>query len=140
MTKVMKLFVCLGLLTGTAALASASMTNAETLYNEPGKVGLSPARVYEVRGTQFNRAAIQFSLDSGTIAFTEDVAGRVTGAFFEGDGEVLLVPPDQAERSSMALFTDTVFPAETSNCADVPDIRKIPPPATMAEPDAGLMA
>jgi hypothetical protein len=104
-TKVMKLFVCLGLLTGTAALASASMTNAETLYNELGKVGLSPARVYEVRGTQFNRAAIQFSLDSGTIAFTEDVAGRVTGAFFEGDGEVLLVPPDQAERSSMALFT-----------------------------------
>src|SRR5207245_8069188 len=28
-----------------------------------------------------------------------------TGAFFEGDGEVLVVPPDQVERASMALFT-----------------------------------
>jgi hypothetical protein len=39
------------------------------------------------------------------MAFTEDVAGRVTGAFFEGDGEVLLMPPNQVERASMSLFT-----------------------------------
>ncbi len=105
MTKVTKIFVWFWLIAGAAELLSAGTTNAEALYSQLGNVGLDPARVYEVRGTQFNRAAIQFSLDSGTIAFTEDVAGRVTGAFFEGDGEVLLVPPDQAERSSMALFT-----------------------------------
>src|SRR5581483_5894368 len=34
-----------------------------------------------------------------------DVLGRVTGAFFEGDGEVLLMPPNQVESASMALFT-----------------------------------
>ena len=105
MTKVTKFFLWLWLIAGAAEVLSAATTNAEALYSQLGNVGLDPARVYEVRGTQFNRAAIQFSLDSGTIAFTEDVAGRVTGAFFEGDGEVLLVPPDQAERSSMALFT-----------------------------------
>lgn len=31
--------------------------------------------------------------------------GRITGAFFEGDGEVLLVPPNDVERKSMSLFT-----------------------------------
>jgi len=35
----------------------------------------------------------------------EDVVGRVTGALFEGEGEVLVLPPDRAERSSLALFT-----------------------------------
>src|SRR6202043_1645117 len=38
-------------------------------------------------------------------AFTKDVLGRITGAFFEGDGEVLLTPPNDVERKSMSLFT-----------------------------------
>jgi hypothetical protein len=88
-----------------AADKTAAPATAEALYGQLGNVGLDPSRVYEVRGTQFNRAALQISLDDGTIAFTKDVAGRVTGAFFEGDGEVLLVPPDQGERASIALFT-----------------------------------
>jgi hypothetical protein len=56
-------------------------------------------------------------LDDGTIAFTEDVAGHVTGAFFEGEGEVLLVPPDQAERASMALFTGAAILEERFSTA-----------------------
>jgi len=104
-TKVTKLLVWVWMIFGSARILSAGTINAEALYSQLGNVGLDPARVYEVRGTQFNRGAIQISLDAGTIAFTEDVVGHVTGAFFEGDGEVLLVPPDQAERSSMALFT-----------------------------------
>jgi hypothetical protein len=44
-------------------------------------------------------------LEDGTIAFTQDVMGRVTGAFFEGDGEILLTPPNEVERKSMSLFT-----------------------------------
>ncbi len=31
--------------------------------------------------------------------------GRITGAFFEGDGELLLTPPNTVERRSMSLFT-----------------------------------
>src|SRR5258707_12516189 len=31
--------------------------------------------------------------------------GRITGAFFEGYGEVLLTPPNTVERRSMSLFT-----------------------------------
>jgi len=58
-----------------------------------------------VRGASLDRSAIHITLDDGTIAFTKDVLGRITGAFFEGDGEVLLAPPNHVERKSMSLFT-----------------------------------
>jgi len=88
--------------TGTPAVQTHT---AEALYLQLGSVGLDTSRVYQVRETSFDRAAFHITLNDGTIAFTEDVAGRVTGAFFEGEGEVLLIPPDQVERASMALFT-----------------------------------
>ena len=78
---------------------------AEALYLELGKVGLNRSQVYQVRGAALNRPGVQVSLEDGTIAFTQDVMGRITGAFFEGDGEVLVTPPSQVERRSMSLFT-----------------------------------
>ncbi len=58
-----------------------------------------------MRGAALDRAAIHITLDDGSIAFTKDVLGRITGAFFEGDGEVLLAPANDVERKSMGLFT-----------------------------------
>lgn len=78
---------------------------AENLYLQLGQVGLDPNRVYEVRDASLDRSAIHISLDDGTIAFTKDVMGRITGAFFAGDGEILLEPPNTIERHSMSLFT-----------------------------------
>ena len=78
---------------------------AESLYLQLRSVGLDQSRVYGVRDGDIDRGPLRISLDDGTIAFTQDVAGRVTGAFFEGDGEILLFPPNQVERASMALFT-----------------------------------
>ncbi len=78
---------------------------AEALYLQLGQVGLDPARVYQVRGASLDRAAVHITLEDGTIGFTQDVMGRITGAFFEGDGEVLLTPPNTVERRSMSLFT-----------------------------------
>src|SRR2546430_14297011 len=83
----------------------AQSISAEALYLQLRSVGLDKSRVYRIRETSFDRAEFHITLDDGTIAFTEDVAGHITGAFFEGDGEVLLVPPDKAERASMAVFT-----------------------------------
>lgn len=71
------------------------------LYN----AGLDPGRVFRVRNSSLDRPAIHITLEDGTIAFTQDVMGKITGAFFEGDGEVLLVPPNEVERKSMSLFT-----------------------------------
>ena len=78
---------------------------AEALYLQLGQVSLDPTRVYQVRGASLDRPSIHITLDDGTIAFTQDVLGRVTGAFFEGDGEILLIPPNEVERKSMSLFT-----------------------------------
>ena len=90
----------------TAAASNPEASRpAEELYLQLGRVGLDPARVYQVREASLERSAIHITLEDGTIAFTQDVMGRVTGAFFEGDGEILVVPPNEVERGSMSLFT-----------------------------------
>jgi hypothetical protein len=78
---------------------------AEALYLQLSSIGLDPSRVFEVRGASLDRPSLHITLEDGTIAFTKDILGRITGAFFEGDGEVLLVPPKEVERRSMSLFT-----------------------------------
>jgi Peptidase family M1 domain len=78
---------------------------AELLYLQLSDVGLDTTRVFRVRGASLGRSAIHITLEDGTIAFTKDVMGRITGAFFEGYGELLLAPPNDVERKSMSLFT-----------------------------------
>ena len=75
------------------------------LYARIGSVGLDPKQVYQVRGAGIDRPNLRFDLDDGTLAFTEDICGRITGAFFEGEGEVRLRPPNRVERGSLTLFT-----------------------------------
>jgi hypothetical protein len=91
--------------TAASASEASAARPGESLYLQLGSVGLDPSRVYQVREASLERSAIHITLEDGTIAFTQDVMGRVTGAFFEGDGEVLLVPPNEVERKSMSLFT-----------------------------------
>jgi hypothetical protein len=88
-----------------AGAPSVQAGSAETLYQQLRTVGLVRSRVYRVRDASLDRASSHIALNDGTIGFTEDVAGRITGAFFEGDGEVLLIPPNQIERASMTRFT-----------------------------------
>jgi Peptidase family M1 domain len=103
-TAVFCLALCAWPVLGTCAQFPAAKA-AEALYLELGKVGLDPARVYQVRGASLDRSSIQISLEDGTIAFTRDVMGRISGAFFQGDGEILLTPPNAVERKSMSFFT-----------------------------------
>lgn len=78
---------------------------AEELYLQLRSVGLDATRTFHIRGVSIDRPSLHLVLDDGEIVFTSDVAGRVTGAFFEGDAELLLTPPNQGERASMVLFT-----------------------------------
>ena len=75
------------------------------LYARIRSVGLDPQRVYRVRDASIDRPNLHLDFDDGTLAFTEDVCGRITGAFFEGEGEIRLRPPNREERGSLALFT-----------------------------------
>lgn len=88
-----------------AAPRASGSSAASALYLQLNSVGLDPAAVYHIRDALIEREDLHISLDDGTIAFTQAVDGHVTGAFFEGEGEVLLLPPDQAERISLTLFT-----------------------------------
>jgi Peptidase family M1 domain len=90
---------------------------AESLYLQLSSVGLDSSRVFRVRDSSIDRPAIHITLEDGTIAFTKDVMGKITGAFFEGDGEVLLVPPNEVERKSMGLFTGMAILEERFNTA-----------------------
>jgi hypothetical protein len=78
---------------------------------------LDEHRVYRVRGASVDRPNLHVTLDDGTLAFTEDICGRITGAYFEGEGEVLLRPPNKVERGSMALFTGMAILEEQINSA-----------------------
>jgi len=64
-----------------------------------------PKDVYTVRDVSILREDLHISISDGTMALMKELDGHVTGAVFEGVGEVLLVPPNRAERTSLALFT-----------------------------------
>src|SRR5690348_10163704 len=65
----------------TAGVAVPQSGSAESLYLQLRSVGLDASRVYNIRDVTLERAAVQVTFDDGTIAFTEDVAGHITGAF-----------------------------------------------------------
>lgn len=100
-----------GWLLGGVAIAQAGPqaencpTIAAALYSRLGSVGLDEHRVYHVRGGRIDRPNLHLDFDDGTLALTEDICGRITGAYFEGEGEVRLRPPNRVERESLALFT-----------------------------------
>lgn len=78
---------------------------AQALYLQLMSVALDSARTYRIREASLDRPALHIMLEDGEISFTSDVAGQITGAYFEGEGELLLTPPNKVERASMALFT-----------------------------------
>jgi hypothetical protein len=79
----------------------------ERLYAELGSAGLDAAQVYKIRGVALDRPGVHLTFTDGMVAFTRTVQGRVTGMFFEGEGDILLLPPTRMERSAMGLFTGT---------------------------------
>lgn len=87
------------------------------LYTRLRTVGLDPTRVFHVREASINRPNLSLTLDDGTLAFTQDVCGRITGAFFIGDGEILVQPPNSIERASLTLFTGMAILEEQFNSA-----------------------
>jgi hypothetical protein len=104
--------VVLTLLLGWATSGAFALTpdsqcpqTTSALYSRIRSVGLDPQRVYRIREASIDRPNLHLDFEDGTLAFTEDICGRITGAFFEGEGEIRLRPPNRRERGSLALFT-----------------------------------
>lgn len=85
--------------------ATSTPKRAEALYLQLRGVGLDPAQTFHIRGASIDRSSLHITLEDGEISFTKTVEGHITGAYFEGDGEVLITPPNRVERASMTLFT-----------------------------------
>jgi hypothetical protein len=70
------------------------------------------AECYRIRDLTFIQDDIRIYLTDGYVIFSKPVAGRRTAAVFStdvdgGDGEVMLLPSDRAERRSLAVYTDS---------------------------------
>jgi hypothetical protein len=103
---------------------------------------------YRVRDLTLIKEDLHVYLTDGYLIFSKPVAGRPIAAAFladtdGGDGEVMLLPPDRAERRSLAtyidspnldehfrgavfLFTGDVYDALKKQLPDNPANRKIP--------------
>ena len=67
---------------------------------------------YRVRDLTVVKEDVRIYLTDGYLIFSRPVAGRPIAAVFSaelegGDGEVLLLPPDRAERKSLATYTQS---------------------------------
>ncbi|MGH9803818.1 MAG: M1 family aminopeptidase [Candidatus Acidiferrales bacterium] len=111
-----------GLLAMAAALLGALPGVAQTpqarpLLEELYHAQLDPALSFRVTDLSLRRDAIRLNLQHGTLMFFAPVAGRMTGAVFEGAGQVLVVPPARAERHQLAKFTGSPILAESFTSA-----------------------
>lgn len=94
--------------TSTAQQAAENQSRAgaiTTLDRALRSVELDGGKVFHVREATLDRGELHLYLTDGTIAFSRDIEGRVTAAYFEGEGEVLMRPPDLTERASLGLFS-----------------------------------
>ena len=77
------------------------------LLKQLNEVRLDPTQIYFLRDAQITRDRVNIYFNRGFIGFLAPVAGEISGAVFEGDGEILLIPPSPAEKLNLARFTDS---------------------------------
>lgn len=83
---------------------------ADDLARTIRETGLDRNECYRVRDLTLAKEDIRIYFTDGYLIFSKPVAGRPIAAVFtadvqNGDGEVLLLPPDLAERRSLARYT-----------------------------------
>ena len=94
-------------------LAAASLSAAESaadLGRAVRAAGLDAGECYRIHDIEFRQEDMQFYLTSGYLIFGKPVNGNPVSAVFSadnegGDAEVLMLPPDRAERHSLAAHT-----------------------------------
>jgi hypothetical protein len=89
---------------GYAQNAQPIAPNSDPTYQQLRNIGLGGEAV-AVNNYTLKRDAGTFHLRSGTVCFVTPVQGKVTGAVFVGDGNMVLDPPLRSEISSLRLLT-----------------------------------
>jgi len=78
--------------------------NTDATYQELRNLTLSGEAV-SVKNLDLHREVATFHLRSGTLCFVTPVAGKVTGAVFMGDGNLVIDSPSAQERNMLKLLT-----------------------------------
>ncbi len=92
-------------------LSGAAPPGASDLAGRLQASGLDPEACYRVTGLRLAKDDLKIFFNAGYLILALPVNGVRPGAYFAsdaagGDGEVLLLPPDRAERLSLARFTE----------------------------------
>ncbi|MFM2124858.1 MAG: hypothetical protein RL328_1309 [Acidobacteriota bacterium] len=108
----MKRYALLVTLATGALFAQTSLPSGAELAQSIRSATLDAGQCYRVRDLAFARDEIKLFLNDGILIFTKPVEGERIGAIFASDdepadGELLLLPPNREERTSMAKFTRT---------------------------------
>jgi hypothetical protein len=101
------LYCGLVLLISARAAVSADTpagANSDPAYRQLRNLTLGGEAV-SVSGLDLRRDAATFHLRSGTVCFVAPVQGKVTGAVFIGDGNIILAPPLPSEVTSLKMLT-----------------------------------
>jgi hypothetical protein len=98
------------LLLAAAYSISAQTPSAADLGHQVLAASLDPAECYHVRDIRIQQEDATFNLIDGYLIFGKPVNGAPLSAVFTtdvegGDAEVVLLPPDRAERRTLAAFT-----------------------------------
>jgi hypothetical protein len=89
---------------GAFAQIAPPAPNSDPAYQQLRNLALGSEAV-SVKDFTLRRDAATFHLNSGNVCFVTAVQGRVTGAVFVGDGNMVLDPPLALERSTLKLLT-----------------------------------
>ncbi len=84
-------------------------TSAAELGRRVLQAGLDPTQCYRVRDLEVTRDEARIFLTDGYLVFGQPVNGQPRAAVFSGDtdggdAQLLMLPPDQAERKSLAAY------------------------------------
>ena len=113
-----KVALAIGFLSAALALAKPAKALAQTqsagscsaragprqLYRSLQAIRADGANVYAVHDLTVRRDGVAFTFADGKFAFLQPADGCITGAVFIGRGRVFAIPPDPAERASIARF------------------------------------
>ncbi len=92
------------LLASSAAAQQPAAGEPRELLQKLNALRVDATQVYRVRELTLRRDAVRIALDEGKLAFLAALDGRITGAVFTGEGRIIAVPRDPAEKSSLARF------------------------------------
>ena len=104
----MRWLLVVGLAAGNLLRAGAAADVARSLHD----LSFDRSECYRVRDLTIFKQDLKIYLTDGHLIFSKPVAGRRIAAVFSndvdsGDGEVMLLPPDRAERASLASYINS---------------------------------